>query len=117
MGGDEDRLDVGALSLEQLDNRYVSKELCLVKSVAVEKMETAIKETGTEVQDLKLEVKGSLTRIEGMFETAAKWQEDHNKSHEGGWKKSGILATIASTCITALAFMAAVVALFIALRA
>ena len=49
MGGDEDRIDVGALSLEQLDSRFVSKDVCLVKSESIEKIETSLKETGKKV--------------------------------------------------------------------
>lgn len=85
-----------ALTIAELDKRYMPREVCIIRTEAIENIGVSMESTRKELGEIK-----------GILATAAQWMKSHQDLHEvvekknnGVWQKIGIAAAIAATFLT-----------------
>jgi len=99
--------------MEQLEAKFMPRDLCAVKTQTIEKLTISVEGTNKELAEFKLATGNSLTEIKGMLGSAVEWREAHQKLHESWWKKGGVLAAVIAASISVISLGITILVLFL----
>ena len=92
-----------ALTIEELDKRYMPREVCIIRATTMDKIGESVEQTRIDIGEIK-----------EILAMSTEWMKSHQELHvvventrDTTWKKLGIAAALVATLLTGISMGAA----------